>query len=398
MRFLLYSHDGLGLGHARRNLALARALTATAPDASVLLATSADGSDTLLLPPAADMLRLPGIRKSANGRYESRRLPMADAHIRSLRSRLLAAAVAGFRPDVLVADKHPVGVQGELRSALHELRASGGTAVLGLRDVLDEPRAVRREWESGGLWRDVIVHHPIVLVYGRRDVYDPLIGSGCPADVLRRVRYCGYVTMTASVAPRPADLPPRRSRRPQVLATAGGGGDGLPLLRAFVASSRWGQWDGIVVGGPQMPAADRAILAQEASQCGVTWRPEARELTRWFPHVDAVVSMGGYNTLVEALAAGTPVICVPRTTPRREQAIRAELFAGIGLVRMLAPDALSPERLRDEVSAALETQREELAARAHRLLGFDGAASAATALLEEAHAIRHHSRQQASTA
>jgi hypothetical protein len=39
MRFLFYSHDGYGLGHTCRNLAIARALTELAPRASVLLAT-----------------------------------------------------------------------------------------------------------------------------------------------------------------------------------------------------------------------------------------------------------------------------------------------------------------------------------------------------------------------
>src|SRR6266496_4151944 len=41
-RFLFYSHDGFGLGHTRRHLAVARALTELAPDSSVLLATGSD--------------------------------------------------------------------------------------------------------------------------------------------------------------------------------------------------------------------------------------------------------------------------------------------------------------------------------------------------------------------
>jgi len=36
----MYSHDGLGFGHARRNLAIATALTSASSTASVLLATS----------------------------------------------------------------------------------------------------------------------------------------------------------------------------------------------------------------------------------------------------------------------------------------------------------------------------------------------------------------------
>src|SRR5438128_12636920 len=60
MRFLFYSHDRLVLGHTRRNLAIASALTALEPPASVLLSVGADYVARPRLPPRADILRLPG--------------------------------------------------------------------------------------------------------------------------------------------------------------------------------------------------------------------------------------------------------------------------------------------------------------------------------------------------
>jgi len=73
-RFLLYSHDGLGLGHLRRNLAIAAAITRLAPAASVLLVTGADVAEHQRLPRNVDVLRLPGLRKLANEEYAARRL------------------------------------------------------------------------------------------------------------------------------------------------------------------------------------------------------------------------------------------------------------------------------------------------------------------------------------
>lgn len=55
--------------------------------------------------------------------------------------------------------------------------------------------------------------------------------------------------------------------------------------------------------------------------------------------------MGGYNTVCEILASRRPALIVPRVHPRREQLLRAELLAGRGLVRMLHPDNLAPDRL-----------------------------------------------------
>ena len=145
-RFLLYSHDGLGLGHVRRNLVIAAALVERSPGASVLLATSAEHADSLGLPDRVDLLRLPAVRKVDNGRYTPRRLPISGSDLTELREGVLAAAVESYRPSVLLVDRHPLGVGGELRSALNRLREVGGRAVLGLRDVLDDPASVRVEW------------------------------------------------------------------------------------------------------------------------------------------------------------------------------------------------------------------------------------------------------------
>src|SRR5678815_2821364 len=69
-RFLLYSHDGFGLGHTRRHVAIAAALTKMAPGASVLLASGVDDVCRLGLPPSVEVLKLPGLRKVANGEYQ----------------------------------------------------------------------------------------------------------------------------------------------------------------------------------------------------------------------------------------------------------------------------------------------------------------------------------------
>ena len=175
-RFLLYSHDALGLGHVRRNVVIAGALVERCPDASVLLATSVDHVDDLGVPDGVDVMRLPALRKVDNGRYTPRRLTIPGADLTALRSGILAAAVESFRPSVLLVDKQPLGVGGELHAALRRLREGGGRAVLGLRDILDEPAAVRAEWTPEQT-RLVLEHYPRVLVYGSESVFDTLRAS-----------------------------------------------------------------------------------------------------------------------------------------------------------------------------------------------------------------------------
>ena len=107
MRFLFYSHDGLGLGHVRRNLAIGAGLIGLAPDSSVLMVTGAAHTERLGVGRGVDVLRLPAWRKVANGRYGARHLSIPDQDLSALRAGQIAAAVRAFRPDVMLVDRHP---------------------------------------------------------------------------------------------------------------------------------------------------------------------------------------------------------------------------------------------------------------------------------------------------
>jgi predicted glycosyltransferase len=65
-----------------------------------------------------------------------------------------------------------------------------------------------------------------------------------------------------------------------------------------------------------------------------------------------VVAMGGYNTFCEILSFGKPALIVPRTTPRREQYLRAERARRLGLVHMLPDDGIrAPWRMAEQLRA-----------------------------------------------
>ena len=177
-RFLLYSHDGPGLGHVRRNLVIAAALVERSPGASVLLATSAEHADSLGVPERVDLLRLPAIRKVENGRYAA-----TAAHLRlgpdRVRERILAAAVESYGPSVLLADKHPLGVGGELRTALET--AAGARRPGGAR-AARRPRhaaTVRAEWTPARARARPRALRPRPRLR-RQAVFDPLRRSASP--------------------------------------------------------------------------------------------------------------------------------------------------------------------------------------------------------------------------
>ncbi|MDQ1664418.1 MAG: hypothetical protein QOH75_449, partial [Actinomycetota bacterium] len=59
----------------------------------------------------------------------------------------------------------------------------------------------------------------------------------------------------------------------------------------------------------------------------------------------AAVTMGGYNTVCEMLAYRIPTLVVPRVRPRLEQLVRADRLAELGLLDVLHPDVVTPDRL-----------------------------------------------------
>jgi predicted glycosyltransferase len=374
-RFLLYSHDAVGLGHVRRNLAIAEALTRARPDASVLLATSIDEAGDLGLAPNVDLLRLPGLCKTGAG-YAARRLSIEPSDIHGLRSELLLAAVRSFRPSVLLSDRHPLGIDAELRPALEALRAAGGRAVLGLRDIVDEPAAVRAEFIARGVHEAIEQYYDEVLVYGQASILDPRTAYGLADAGQGSMTFCGYV-----VGERVLRVHVARRGRPVVVATVGGGEDGAALLEAFILGSIDAPWRAIAVAGPQAPAPERERLKRLARAAGVDFRVFVPTLASLLSSIDVLVSMGGYNTLAEALASETPTVCIPRTRPRQEQAIRARLFAALGLLEVVEPDGLTPEKVRAAVTRALARPRGEIADVTERVLSFDGAGRAADRLL-----------------
>jgi len=330
------------------------------------------------------VVKLPSIRKLENGRYSSRRLPIPPEEVFALRAALLAAAVESFQPDVLLSDKHPFGPAGEMRPALDVAARIGARTALGLRDILDASHIVAKEW-TGGQHVRVSKRYDRILVYGTRAVFDPIREYAFPPAIADRTHFCGYVVNRVRQSWRAGDVfpaaEPDQRKRPVVLATPGGGEDGFPLLETFIRAVEGTGWDAIIVTGPDTSAEHGEALHELADRAGVLFRKFIPQLSSWFPRVDALVSMGGYNTLAEALLAGTPTICVPRTQPRVEQLLRAEAFSRLGLLRCLRPEGLTPEALRAELSALLGGSRDELRARIDGSIGFDGAQEAARELL-----------------
>lgn len=372
-RILYYCHDTYGLGHLRRAATLAHHLHRRWPDAAQLVVTGSPVAGTVPLPPGADTVKLPCVVKTGADAYRARSLATGFEPVRALRSALLREAAHHFAPDVVVVDHAPAGLKGEARAMLTYLRRRRPATrlVLGLRDVVDDPAATVGAWRREGIYPLLDEVYDRILVYGQRDVFDPVGAYGLSARAAAKVRFVGYLRRAAE--PVPAEVRALRAdERPLVLVTAGGGGDGAPLFDAFVrgcaAHGTPLPFRAVVVAGPFLPAEDARRLRRLAEPVeGLTVLASVPGLAGVIDAADAVVAMAGYNTTCEILSFGKPALLVPRTHPRREQLIRAAALQRRGLVDMLPPEAATPERLMAGVAALLSGPR-----RAPRPLALDG--------------------------
>lgn len=349
-RVLFYSHDSYGLGHFRRTLTLARAVSARDQRASALILTGSSLSSSWKLPPGVDVVRLPALTKTPAGNYAPLRLRGELARTISVRSEVAHATATAFRPHVTVVDKTPAGLRGEFLPALEALRAAPASRlVLGLRDVEDSAVAVKRDWAELGLEEVVARYYDEILIYGPRPGADALSILGRD-DLAGRAHYVGYITAPLAEC-GPADLPAR-----YLLATVGGGMDGYQVLMALARSLRLAPlaFPTVMVTGPLMDDEHAAALAHEVADLDVIlaeFRPDMEALVAG---AHAVVAMAGYNTVAELLHARARALLVPRISPRQEQLIRARALAARGLVNMLDPRDLNPWRLRRELAAVLK--------------------------------------------
>ena len=353
-RILLYSHDTFGLGNIRRTLLLAQELIDHYPKAAVLLITGSQMIHSFRIPEGVDYIKLPCLDRIDAERYESRFLVNCSDAVKSTRSAIIERTVLGFAPDLMIVDKRPAGVDGELSSTLSALREQSFPTrlVLGMRDILDEPRKTRETLKHNGSFETIRDYYDEVWIYGSQSIFDTVREYEFPTDVASISHYCGYLK-------RPTVATCRNSGPPHVLVTTGGGGDGTRMIQAYLDGlsnlPRNVALQSTVVFGPQMSADTRASFVERFGYLtDVKFREFEPDLTKLYASADLVVSMAGYNTVCELLSFGRNAILVPRAEPVKEQLIRARLLAAAGLFEVVEPDQLSPKLLFEKVLTALK--------------------------------------------
>jgi predicted glycosyltransferase len=339
-RILIYSHDTFGLGHLRRCRVIAHHLVEQNKHLTVLILSGSPIIGSFDFRTRVDFVRVPGVIKLRNGEYTSLSLHMDIEDTLMLRSSIIKHTASIFDPDVFIVDKEPIGLSGEVKETLEMLKERGTRLILGLRDVMDEPNLLAAEWRSKNVRPVLEDLYDEVWVYGLPQICNPLENMDLSEKTQRKIIYTGYLPRQVGATQNMPDLD--IVKRPFLLATTGGGGDGEEMVDWVLSayeSDPLLPYPMLLVLGPFMQPETRARFAKRASQLGrvetITFDPHLESL---MTHAAGVVAMGGYNTFCEILSFDKRALIVPREKPRLEQRIRATRAQELGLARVLIND------------------------------------------------------------
>ncbi len=376
---LMYCHDTYGLGHIRRTLAIANHLRRK--NVNVLILTGSPIVGRFSFPEQIDFVRIPGMIKKTNEEYLPLSIKINAKHALDIRKNIITATAKTFQPQLFIVDKEPLGLKKEILPTLQWLKRClpKTRTILGLRDVMDDAAAVRKDWKEKGVYETLEHFYNEIWIYGIKEYYDPIKEYAIPGPISQKMVFTGYIPRKT-----PDEKAVRQIRREQdvknqekmVVVTTGGGGDGYPVMDAFLSmletESRPFPFKSILITGPFMPGQERKEIFDRARRLGIRTYRFYRWMEKILAAADLVVAMGGYNTVCEVLTQKTPALIIPRENPRKEQLIRSQVLQSQGFIDYIPWHALSRGKLKREIMRMLEHPKPYQEAMVHfRLTGFD---------------------------
>ncbi len=367
MRLVIYSHDTFGLGNIRRTLAICKHLNQSISDLSTLIVTGSPMLHHFRIPEGVDYVKLPCLKRDETGDLAVRYIRNLEVReVVAVRRDALFSIIRSFKPDILLVDKKPGGLAGELIPSIEDLKFTRPHAkvVLLLRDILDSPSQTMNVWKRHRHYELLANYYDAVLVLGERQLFDVCAEYRFPSAVRAIVKYCGYIGRESGARTRDTmrhQLGVSESEQ-LVVVTTGGGEDGYDLIHNYLSGLEYlpakNRPASLIITGPELGASKQAEIHSSASRHERVQIVEfTDDMMAFLDAADVVVSMGGYNTICEILSLRKRAVIVPRIRPVSEQWIRAERMAARGLFRAIHPDKITPESLMKEVSAELSANR-----------------------------------------
>jgi predicted glycosyltransferase len=349
MKVFFYCQYVWGMGHLFRSIELVRALAGH----DVVLVAGGREVD-VKLPDHVTLVRLPGLYMDE----QFTTLITEDAaktvdDIQRARKEILFSLLEEHQPDVFMIELYPFGRTKfgfELQPLLDEIRQGQFgeiKVVCSLRDILVEKKDPL-EYEERVLnllntYFDLLMIHSDEQLLTLDETFSRMDDIRIPAI------YTGFVSPKANPAAgrairRELGIGPEEKL---IVVSAGGGRSGYALLSRIVdAYHLMDHSDRIRIEmftGPfRDPAEFKKLTAKSVD--GIRIRHFTNRFLDYLSAADLSVSLAGYNTCMNILAARVPALVFPYSK-QREQPIRVEKIKNFIPMKILRDRDIEPEQL-----------------------------------------------------
>lgn len=353
-----------GIGHLARSSVLAEALSSISHVTMLSGGTSIEG---YVAPAGVDFIQLPAVRR-ANKPGEPP-VPVDDgfttAEIEHIRSEMLVDSYCRIRPGLVIVEYYPFSPRrfGDTLNALFKVinqEQKRPTVVCSVRTYPRRPWDADTDapWINEQLRKNFscVLHHADSKLF-------PLNSLGSHLQIaLSGIA----VWQTGFIRRRVTHREHHRPSKGLLLTVGGGNAFGANLLKRWVNAARAGSPDLFpvnVVCGPLMDPEDRKNI-RVLQGADITVHDQVANMDGLMSDSRAIVCMGGYNTLVEALSLNKPVLAFPNSG-KGDQEFQVSALHAQGMV--LRGDASHSD---DEMTALMN---QLLNFHPRRLIDFNGA-------------------------
>ncbi len=379
MKILIYCQHVLGMGHFFRTLEIAR----TFASHTVILVTGG-GDIPVQLPAFIRQICLPGLMMDQSFSALHSLLPGKTIdQIKEERQKILWDLFETQQPDLFLVELYPFGRKAfrfELDPLLEKIRKNNTRkdktckVFCSLRDILVEK--IDRAVYEARVTQTLNQSFDALLIHSDPEAVKLESCFSSMATIRIPVVYTGFVTPFPDPGKRDGirrslGVSPKESL---VVVSAGGGNVGGDLLVATGLAHEFLETRAsvkmLLITGPYMDDRERnqiKALATENIRV-VEFYPEFVSLLH---AADLSVSMGGYNTLMNCLAARVPALIMP-FDQNREQKMRMDRLHSYGALFLLARQEIKPAVLARRIQERLDKQQQN--SRPSTILDLTGAA------------------------
>ncbi len=337
---MILTHDGMGMSHAVRSLALAYELTRAFQKSSVLLLTDLPIIGKLHLPPCVDYIHLPAVIQTDTEELQVRHLNIKAKRALRIRHKIIHGAVKAYKPHLLLIDRDPGLMPEESHKILTDVQKIRPRCrrIWCLPDSCGEPSFVASWWNKNKIY-ELLEHHVDELwIMGKRDLFDLPFHYRFSNRLRAKSFFMGYPDLVKSRKTSHTSVSSSFATEqagPIILLTCGSGHHAFSLANVYLDMVQemvpTTPVYSVIVTGLMIPKQARKKLKKKAKTLrNLQVHRFTKRMIGYMKSADVVIHTGGFNYFCETRSLSKRTLVVPEPLDSGEPGHRTNLLTSAG--------------------------------------------------------------------